>query len=137
MMKSTHPAEYAQLKHKLRPVTQEVILLVDRIMDAFSAWNVQLDESFPKVRSLGRPTREDIDWVSVETYLRCELMTYSENTLSLCLQDIHEAQMQGVNLSELNLRLIAKGYGFPSLEDMEANAGNLPLAFNAGVCDCC
>lgn len=120
MMKVTHPAEYEQIKNNLRPITNEQVLLVDKIMAAFSGWNSEVDHLFPNIRTFGRPATENGTWTSVDTYLRGELMTYSTKTLNLCLQDVYLAQAQSVNLSELNLLFMARFYGFDSLYDMEA-----------------
>lgn len=125
MMKVTHPAEYEQIKHSLRPVSSEAVQLVDKIMAIFSVWNADMDKSYPNIRSFGRPTKENGTWTSVDTYLRGELLTYSVKTLSLCLQDLYQAQAQAINLSELTLLNMARCYGFQTLDDMENRIASL------------
>jgi len=119
MMKVTHPSEYEQIKNDLRPVTNEAVQLVEKIMEIFTAWTVEVDQRYPNIRSFGRPTTENDTWTSVDTYLRGELLTYSVKTLSLCLRDVEQAQAQSINLSEMILLNMACFYGFQSLEDME------------------
>lgn len=119
MMKVTNSTEYEQIKNDLRPVTTEVAKLVEKIMEIFSAWTVDVDRRYPNIRSYGRPATENGTWTSVDTYLRGELLTYSAKTLSLCLRDICQAQAQSINLSELMLLNMALFYGFQSLDDME------------------
>lgn len=125
MMKVTHPAEYEQIKHSLRPVSHEAVQLVDKIMAIFSVWNADMDKSYPNIRSFGRPTTENGTWTSVDTYLRGELLTYSVKTLSLCLQDLYQAQAQAINLSQLTLLNMARCYGFQTLDDMENRIASL------------
>jgi len=119
MMKVTNPSEYEQIKNGLRPVTTEAVQIVEKIMKVFSAWNAQVDMRYPNIRSLGRPAKENDTWTSVDTYLRGELLTYSEKTLSLCLKDIYQAHIQSINLSEMILQNMARCYKFQSIDEME------------------
>lgn len=119
MMKITHPAEYEVIKKDLRPVAYEAAELVEKIMAVFTRWNNEVDRLYPNVRSFGRPATEDGTWTSVDTYLRGELLTYSVKTLNLCLQDVHRAEVQSVNLSAMTLEFMARFYGFKSLSAME------------------
>lgn len=119
MMRVTNPLEYEQVKRDLRPLSKEAIRLVETIMGIFSEWNRDVDKRYPNIRSLGRPTSEDEQWTSVDTYLKGELLTYSVKTLSLCLQDIYRARAQSVNMSEMMLFNMARFYGYQSLDDME------------------
>lgn len=125
MMKVTHPAEYEQIKQNLRPVCSEAVQLVDKTMAIFSVWNHNIDMRYPNIRSFGRPATEDGTWTSVDTYLRGELLTYSVKTLSLCLQDLYQAQAQAINLSEVTLLNMAHCYGFQSLDDMEKRIASM------------
>ncbi|MEA4924384.1 MAG: DUF4125 family protein [Syntrophomonadaceae bacterium] len=119
MMKVTHPDEYEMIKKDLRPVTYDAAQLVEKIMAVFTRWNNEVDRLYPNVRSFGRPATENGTWTSVDTYLRGELLTYSVKTLNLCLQDVYQAEVQSVNLSEMTLECMARFYGFKSLNDME------------------
>lgn len=120
MMRWTHPGEYAQIRKNLRPIEEEAEQIVEELMSVFSEWNRELDERFPHTRAAGRPTTDDSDWVSVETYLRCELLTYSLETLRLCKRDVLSARDMAMNLCEVNLQTMAKFFGFASLAEMEA-----------------
>jgi len=119
MMKVTNPLEYEQIKSGMRPVTAEAVQLVDRIMGVFTTWTAEVDRRYPNIRSFGRPAAENGTWTSVDTYLRGELLTYSVNTLSLCLRDVCMAKAKSINLSEMTLLYMARFYGFKSLDDME------------------
>ena len=125
MMKVTNPSEYEQIKQNLRPLGKEAVRLAETIMGIFSEWNKDIDKRYPNIRSFGRPTTEDGYWTSVDTYLRGELLTYSVKTLSLCLQDIYQAQAQSINLSEMMLLNMARFYGFQALDDMENRIASL------------
>lgn len=119
MMKVTSPVEYDRIKAILPQISSEVDSLSDHIVEVFMVWTEELDRKHSTARSLGRPTLEDGTWTSVDTYLKGELVTYSEKTLALCLEDVKCAQELNVNLSEQILENTAYYLGFDSLDDME------------------
>ena len=93
MMESTFPEEYAQLADSLPPLDPEAMAQVDDIVAAHVSWKEDLDSRFPSLADRGRPLRSRDDrpgWVSMETYLRAELRTYSPKTIAL----YHRATME-------------------------------------------
>ena len=122
MMRYTAPAQYTALCNRLPVITETKERLVERIVAIQLRWQKEYTARYPKVSRGSRPTEHsaDADYVtSFETYLRCELYTYSERTLQAYLRHAEEMERAGVNMTILNLEFVAKLYGFSSLQEME------------------
>ena len=123
MMEVTYPDEYKNIKDRFPPVSERVNELVSRIVKHHLAWSIEASKKYPKLFSLGRPVATAVEniqhIISIENYLRSELLTYSENTLKLCLEDTMKAFDNKVNLSIEILKNTAKSYGYDSLDAIE------------------
>ena len=122
MMRYTAPAEYAALCNRLPVISESKERLVEQIVAIQVRWQQEYTSRYPKVSRGSRPTESsnDANYVtSFETYLRCELCTYSEATLRAYLAHAQAMEAQGVNMTILNLEFVAKLYGFSSLQEME------------------
>lgn len=120
MMKYTSPLEYANIEHRLPSLEPEIFLLIDKIVKIVMGWEEELSVKFPNILKKGRPiySLEDSMFVtSVETYLRGELMTYSQRTLEIYYKNILKQQSENINGSEITLFYMLKQYGFNSLEE--------------------
>lgn len=120
MMQYTSPFEYADIEHRLPPLDPEIFLLIDKIVKIVMGWEEELSVKFPNILKRGRPiysTNDSIFVTSVETYLRGELMTYSQRTLELYYQNVLKQQSEHINGSEITLLYMVKQYGFNSLEE--------------------
>lgn len=120
MMKSTSPAEYARIESLLPPLDAQVTDLIDRITVVFLDWERELSQKFPHVLAKGRPifsTQDSPVSVSLETYLRGELATYSRKTLELYWANVEKQKAAGINGSAITLTHIVKQYGYNSLEE--------------------
>ena len=87
-----------------------------------AAWNEVLATKYPHIMARGRPLRSAQDssrQTSSETYLRCELWTYSESTLRIMLDDLRRLQARGENYVEAILENMVRFYGYPGLEAAE------------------
>ncbi|WP_419024600.1 DUF4125 family protein [Emergencia sp.] len=124
MMKYTAPAEYAQIEGLLRPVTAEKEELVDQIHAISMEWSRQLHRQYPHIASGGRSLDDDetsqFGGTSISTYLRGELLTYSENTLSAYLAWQKVLLEKGENMDQAILEATVKLYGFASLAEAES-----------------
>lgn len=122
MMRYTAPEQYAALRNRLPVISEQKERLVQQIMEIQLRWQEEYTRLYPKVSRGSRPTGHgsDADHVtSFETYLRCELETYSEATLRSYLQHAQEMERSGVNMTILNLEFIARCNGFSGLREME------------------
>jgi len=111
MMESTFPEEYAQLADSLPPLDPEAMAQVD-----------DLDSRFPSLADRGRPLRSRDDrpgWVSMETYLRAELRTYSPKTIALYHRATMERLRKDESEAEQNLLHQVQQYGFEDIESAE------------------
>ncbi|MGD9159243.1 MAG: DUF4125 family protein [Desulfobacteraceae bacterium] len=123
MMEVTFPDEYENIKDRLPPISESVHSLVSEITKYHLDWSIEASKKYPKLFSLGRPVAtagtQAQHTISIENYLRSELLTYSEKTLKLCLKDTKEAFDNIRNLSVEILGNTAKSYGYDSLEEIE------------------
>lgn len=122
MMESTDPIGYIKIKRSLpqvpgekRAIIEEIVKIQIKFMEAFA-------EEYPKAASQARAihSSEDTLWnTSYETYLRGELMTYSDKTLDLYGRFIAGLCREGKNPTKLIMENTARLYGYASLEDLE------------------
>lgn len=122
MMRYTAPEQYAALCNRLPVISESKERLTERIVAIQLRWQQEYTQRYPKVSRGSRPTdsSSDANYVtSFETYLRCELYTYSERTLSAYLKHAEDMERRGINMTILNLEFMAKLYGFSNLQEME------------------
>lgn len=120
MMEATFPEEYEILKEQLPDVSDRSRKLTQEIVKYHLEWSLEAFGKYPRFFSLGRPVSQNTDRSnSIENYLKSELLTYSEETLELCLKDTIAAAENGVNLSLEILKNTARSYGFDSLDAIE------------------
>lgn len=123
MMEVTFPDEYENIKDRLPPLSAGIHNIVNEIVKYHLAWSIEAAEKYPKLFFLGRPVAtsgiQTRSTISIENYLRSELLTYSEKTLKLCLKDTIEASDNRINISVEILRNTAKSYGYDSLDEIE------------------
>ena len=125
MMRYTAPAQYAALCNRLPVISEPKGRLVEKIVAIQLKWQEDYARRYPRVARGSRPTDHsaDADYVtSFETYLRCELYTYSERTLRAYLSHAEELARRGGNMTIQNLEYMAKLYGFSSLQEMEEHS---------------
>jgi hypothetical protein len=123
MMEVTFPEEYAQLKDALPPVSNTAFALAREIVQIHAQWSAEAALRYPRLISMGRPlTSADSPggrYAAMDNYLYSELLTYSEETLALCLKDTRTAKEDGVNLSLEILKNTARSYGYDSVDALE------------------
>lgn len=79
-------------------------------------------EEYAQLADRGRPLRSRDDrpgWVSMETYLRAELRTYSPKTIALYHRATMERLRKGESEAEQNLLHQVRLYGFEDIESAE------------------
>lgn len=123
MMEYTHPAEYAQMRDVLPQVAPQVMAKINEIVDINLDWQREAEDKYPHLRAKGRPltSKEDSPYdTSFETYLRCELKTYSTETIMRLHAYTLAALERGYNMAIANLQNMTSEYGYASLEEAEA-----------------
>lgn len=122
MMQYTSPEEYALIASQLPSVSEATLQLIQKITDVQTQWSEEFYSTHPNLMMRSRPPRsaqDSIYEVSSETYLRCELYTYSERTLRLYEEHLQHLQAEHKNLVEMVFECTAKLYGYASAEEAE------------------
>lgn len=122
MMESTAKDQYDKIKEELPKLSDQKKAIIEEIVKIQVGFMEQLAEKYPKVAGTARSihTSEDTPYnTSYETYLRGELGTYSDETLSLYGQFIVEIAKRNGNLAKDIMRNTALLYGYQSLEELE------------------
>jgi len=122
MMESTAPEEFAEIKDKLMPVTDERRAIVEQIVQIqvgfIEAFAVDHPLSASNARSI-HTSEDNLYNTSYETYLRGELMTYSDDMLLLYGRFIAAKAQKGENLAREILNHTAILYGYESVDVLE------------------
>ncbi len=106
---------------------QNIDPLIQKIVDIQCSWQKEVMEKFPNLMGRSRPLRSssDTDYqTSFETYLRGELETYSQKTLTLLNEDISAALLEKKNMNQKLYEYMVKNLGFESLEEAEETIKN-------------
>ncbi len=97
-------------------------LYIDKIAMVQIQWQKEFIEKYPRIMSGGRSLsggEPGTDGASFETYMRCELETYSEKTLGLLFQDTEDLRVAGKSISEEIYTELVRQKGYKSLEEAE------------------
>ena len=121
-MKYNSPKEYEKIKNLLEQPSSQKLDLVEKIMEIYMKWEEEFFKAYPIFSSMGRPLyskQDDDEDTSIETYLRGELLSYSEKTLALYLKYILEMKNKNINLAVKNMDNLASMQGFENSQDVE------------------
>ena len=107
MMETTSPDEFADIRSLLPKVSPDKRQIIDEIVKIQVAWMEDFSGKQPdtaeRMRSIH--TSEDTPYnTSYETYLRGELLTYSDATLMLYGKFIADLASSGQNLAEMTVK---------------------------------
>ena len=122
MMESTVPEEYEELRQQLPECSEEKRAIVNQIAEIQVEWMEEFAKEYPNMAANARSIRKEEDTpynTSYETYLKGELMTYSDRTLGLYGRWIVELKSNNENLAVIIMTNTAKLYGYESLEAAE------------------
>lgn len=122
MMESTVPEEYEELKSRFPEVSEKKRAIADQIVEIQVEWMEEFAKEYPCMASNARSIRSSTDTpynTSYETYLRGELLTYSDRTLGLYGSWIVELSKNGTNLAKEIMTNTALLYGYVSLDAAE------------------
>lgn len=124
MMETTYPEEYEEIRAYLPEVSERKAEMVEQLAAIHVEWDRWMLVHYPNIRRNGRvlTAQEDsiADGSSSESYLRGEMLTYSERTVELILQETKSAYEKGDNLLKEIIANETAFYGYKSLEEAEA-----------------
>ena len=122
MMESTAPLKYAGIRDSFPEVPDMKRQIIEEIIKIQVAWMEDFAKAYPKAAGNARKihTAEDTPFdTSYETYLRGELLTYSDETLDLYGRFIARLCRENKNLAEMIMTNTAHLYGYSSLQELE------------------
>lgn len=120
MMASTAPLEYARFADRLPPVSEEKKMIIEQIITLQVNWMEEFATEYPKLAGNARiiHTTDDLPYdTSYETYLRGELMTYSDRMLELYGRYIVEHARDGKNVAHEIMENTIHFYGYKDLDE--------------------
>lgn len=122
MLFNTDPKAYEKICDRLPPRSEERIRIQEEIIRQEVLWAKELEAEYPKLRAGGRKVSSSEDTTyetSVESYLRGELGTYSDETIQRYQAMIEKRKKEGRNPAKENLLHTVRAYGYFSLEEAE------------------
>lgn len=122
MMESTTPEEYAKIADRFPVCSEQKRAIVDQIAEIQVEWMEAFAKEYPYMAGNARTIRKETDnpWnTSYETYLKGELLTYSDRTLSLYGRWIVSLKQAEENLAKQIMTNTALLYGYQSLDAAE------------------
>ncbi len=123
MMRSTDPDGFKRIQFQLPKLSEQRQQIIEEIIKIQVSWMEEFCEQYPEAAKNTRTihTMDDsLFTTSYETYLRGELYTYGEVTLSLYGKFIVGLYQEEKNLAQLIIANTAVLYGYESLEAMES-----------------
>lgn len=125
MMEYTSPMEYNQIRDNFPPRSERTIAIVNQIAEIQVGWMKEFAEKYPKLAANARDITSDADDIyntSYETYLKGELLTYSEELLKMYAEFIVCLAREGKNLAYMTIANTAHLQGYKSLDEAEKNS---------------
>lgn len=124
MMKSTDPDNFKAMEGRLPTISAEKAELIEKVVAAQMKCVLALQPKYPKFVNQGRSLHSSEDSLyntSYETYLRGELCSYSQKTVSLYYDMLTKNEEDGKNTARLYMESVASQYGYPDLDAAEAS----------------
>ncbi len=122
MMESTAPEEYEAIKEQFPPCSEQKRAIVNQIAEIQVGWMEEFAAEYPNMAGNARSIHASEDTLyntSYETYLKGELLTYSDRTLGMYGQWIVKLDGEKKNLAKMIMTNTALLYGYASLEAAE------------------
>ncbi|WP_300765959.1 DUF4125 family protein [uncultured Bifidobacterium sp.] len=123
MMESTDPVAFDRdIRGFIPPLGESRVELQERIIAVQVRWAGDFRGQYPHLGAAMRVLRtaqDTIDDTSFETYLRGELGTYSDRTLSLYARFIEDIETRRGNLTRDTIENTVKLAGFSDLDEAE------------------
>ncbi len=122
MMAATDPAGYEIFCSELPEISEEKKEMVEKIWAILGEQTDRLRAEYPLIALGGRPLHTADEFpgsTSVETYQKGELMTYSDRTLKLLLEQIEQMQKDGKEYAHDVQLATVLAAGYTSLRNAE------------------
>ncbi len=122
MMESTAPDEYKELEPNLPVKDEKTRAIVDQIVDIQVGWMEEFAKEYPKLAGDARDITKENDSLyntSYETYLRGELLTYSDELIKMYGKFIVGLFHEGKNLAKMTIENTVHMEGYKSLDEAE------------------
>lgn len=122
MMASTDPVYFDTIQSALPVVDEQKRELIDSFCQIEVSMRESFNQEYPYLSQLSRETytrNDQEDDTSFETYLRGELMTYSDQTLYLYGQMLVEMMKNEKNFIVEIMKNTVRLYGYKNLEEAE------------------
>ena len=106
MMESTSPTEYEQIKVNFPEKTEKTRVIVNQIAQIQVGWMKEFAKQYPNLASNARDITSNTDNMyntSYETYLKGELLTYSEELLKMYAEFVIDLAREGKNLAKMTI----------------------------------
>lgn len=103
--------KYARMDNLIPPLSDNP--LIDEIVAIETAWMEALHKKYPHAINMSE---------NFANYEHSELETYSDSTIGYYHQDVITAKQMGINLVEERYKILYKGMGFKSLQEVEEQA---------------
>lgn len=119
--------KYARMEDLIEELHDDIRVeeRIDQIVAIQVEWQKEMMAKYPCLMMRGRPLEEGdagIATASFVNYLRCELETYSGETLALLHRDVTESRKNKRNMTEAIYLHMVRGLGYGSIEEAEAAA---------------
>lgn len=111
--------KYARMQDLIPPLKENP--LIEEIVDIENYWQQELQEKYPFIyKNICRDTNNDSNTSNFSTYLRCELETYSNNTLLTYYKHVKNAYTNSENLALTSMENLVIQVGYNNLDHAEA-----------------
>lgn len=120
MEEYTAPERYEMIRDQLPIVSDEQRRLVNAIASVQVSAMEEFAAKYPKLAARARSihSSEDTPYnTSYETYLKGELMTYSETVLTMYGRMLARYSLRGINIAKLIMNETVKLYGYKDIEE--------------------
>ena len=116
--------KYARMENLIPHLHDDILVenLIEQILAIQVAWQKEMIAKYPFLMRRGRPLeegQEGLRTTSFVRYLRCELETYSGETLAHLYRDMTECQNNDRNMTEAIYEHMVRSHGYSSIEEAE------------------
>ena len=127
ILEYTDFVQYQYIEHMIPKVPKETEDIIDMIIVIQSLWMQQFEKQYPRLAEAAKSIEvyeNEANDVSYEAMLKCELMTYSANTIMLYANMIISYKKRNVNYIRKMMEITCKYYNYTIIDEAERNLTN-------------